>query len=71
VPGKLSATTDQRRYAREFREDLARWAQFERTGVAVPHVEVAVWLSELAQGRRARPPRARVLGIPKRKESGK
>ena len=35
----------------EAREDLARWERYLITGEAVPHEDVRIWLTALAEGR--------------------
>lgn len=53
--------TEQERYEREKREDLAEWDEFLRTGIGVPGEEVGEWLERRARGEAAPPPKARCL----------
>lgn len=39
--------SDQERYWREREEDEARWQEYQTTGHAIPHAEVARWLESL------------------------
>ncbi len=41
---------------REKREDMERWERFQLTGHAIPHKQVAKWLTALAAGKSEPPP---------------